>query len=118
MEIHFGKVPTIFHVICKLDNICMDSWLQKNPRGVLLDADAPPFGDDENLWNTFDITIGLDDSYDQPTDDDIQERPENRFNHLREWRRVCSARNIPRRDALMEELYVLGVHFNQVNEIY
>jgi len=45
-----------------------------------VDAEAPPFGDDENLWNTFDITVGLDDSYDQPTDDDIQEQLENHFN--------------------------------------
>jgi len=107
IEIHFGKVPTIFRVICKLNNICMYSWLRKNPSGVLLDAEAPPFGDDENLWNTFDITICLDDSYDQPTDNDIQERQENRFNHLREQRRVYSARNIPRQDALMEEFFVL-----------
>jgi hypothetical protein len=96
MEIHFSKVPTIHHVICKLDNISMNSWLQKTPRGVLLDAEAPPFGDDENLWNTFDITIGLDDSYDQPTDDDIQEHVENRFNNLCERHRVYSARDIPR----------------------
>jgi len=118
MEIHFGKVPTVFRVICKLHNICMDSWLRKNPRGILLDAEAPPFGDDENLWNTFDITVGLDDSYDQPTDDDIQERLENNFNNLSDRRRVYAARNIPRRDALMEELYVLGVRFNHLNEIY
>jgi hypothetical protein len=71
----------------------MDSWLRKNPHGVLLDVEAPLFGDDENLWNTFDITVGLDDSYDQPTDDDIQQQ-ENHFNHLRERRRVYSARNI------------------------
>ena len=33
-----------------------------------MDAEAPPFNDGDNLWNTFDITIGLDDSFDQPMD--------------------------------------------------
>jgi hypothetical protein len=60
----------------------------------------------------------LDDSYDQPTDDDIQEWLENRFNNLSDRHRVYATRNIPRQDALMVDLYVLGVCFNQLNEIY
>jgi len=57
--------------------------------------------------NTFDLTIRLDDSYDQPTDNDIQERLENHFNHLHEQHQVYCAKNIPRQDALMEEFFVL-----------
>jgi hypothetical protein len=40
---------------------------------------VPPFSDDKNLWNTFDITVGLDDRFDQPTDYDVLEHLENRF---------------------------------------
>jgi hypothetical protein len=100
----------------------MDHWMWRNASGgnlgTLLDAEAPPFSDDDNLWNRFDITVGLDDSFDQPADNDVLERLENRYNRLGERRRVYSSRNIPRRDALMEELYILGVKFNQAHEIY
>jgi hypothetical protein len=77
-------VSTIFQVICKLHNICIDSWLQKNPNGALVNAEAPPFSDDDNLWNTFDITIGLDDSFDQPMDNDVLQHLENLFIRLGE----------------------------------
>jgi hypothetical protein len=63
--------------------------------GTLLDAEAPPFSDDDNLWNTFDITVGLDDSFNQPADHDVFQHLENRFNRLGERQRVCSSRNIP-----------------------
>ncbi len=42
----------------------MDSWLQRIQNAILVDAEAPPFSDDDNLWDTFDITVGLDDSFD------------------------------------------------------
>ncbi len=122
LEFHVSKVPTIFRVICKLHNICMDHWMLKSTSGgnlgTLLDAEAPPFSDDDNLWNRFDTTVGLDDSFDQPADNDVLEHLENRYHRLGERRRVYSSRNIPRRDALMEELYILGVRFNRVHEIY
>ena len=73
IKFQVNKVPTIFCIIYKLHNICMDSWLWKNPWGALLDAEVPPFSDDKNLWNTFDITVGLDDRFDQPTDYDVLE---------------------------------------------
>jgi len=31
MEFSLEKAPTIFHVICKLHNVCMDRWLRLNP---------------------------------------------------------------------------------------
>jgi len=36
-----------------------------------VDAEAQPFSDDDNLWNTLYITVCLDDSFDQPIDNDI-----------------------------------------------
>jgi hypothetical protein len=48
----------------------MDQMMMKNPSGghlrTILDTEAPPFSDDDNLWNTFDITVGLDESFVQP----------------------------------------------------
>jgi len=71
MQFLISKVPTIFWVICKLQNICMDSWFWRNPSATLVDAEAQPFSDDDNLWNTLYITVCLDDSFDQPIDNDI-----------------------------------------------
>jgi hypothetical protein len=63
--------------------------------GTLLDAEAPPFSNDDNLWNTFDITVGLDDSFDQPVDNEVLQHLENWFHRLGERRKVYSSRNIP-----------------------
>ncbi len=78
----------------------------------------PIYSDDDNLRNTFDITIGLDESFDQPMDNDVLQHLENFFIWLGERWQLYSLRNILWWDVLMEELYILGVWFNQVNEIY
>jgi hypothetical protein len=96
IEYHHTKVPTIFRVICKLHNICMDRWMMNNP----------------------DITVGLDDVFEQPSDEDVMERLQNRYVKLADRRRVYAARNIPLRDSLAKELYSLGIRFNKELEIY
>jgi hypothetical protein len=75
MEFSLEKISSIFHVICKLHNICMDWWIMKHPSAARLgrfsdfsDVEPPPFSDDGYLWECFDITVGLDDVCDQPTD--------------------------------------------------
>jgi hypothetical protein len=69
MEYHINKIPTIFHVLCKLHNICMDCWLLNNPTDAWLcrfsSAEAVAFSNDDFSWSTFDISVGLDDSFDQ-----------------------------------------------------
>jgi hypothetical protein len=47
-------------------------------------TEAPLFSDNDSLWNTFDITIGLNDSFDQPMDNDVLQHLENRFIRLGE----------------------------------
>jgi hypothetical protein len=41
-----------------------------------------PFSNDSNLWETFDITTGLDDVFEQPSDEEIIERLQNRYARL------------------------------------
>jgi hypothetical protein len=74
-----------------------------------------PFSGDTNLWESFDITVGLDDVFEH---DIIIERLENRYEWLGDRRRVYAARNIPLRDSLTEELYALGIRFNRDCELY
>jgi hypothetical protein len=50
----------------------------------------------ENLWSTFDINVGLDNSFDQPTYNDVIARLENRFCKLNGRRSYCTSQNIPR----------------------
>jgi hypothetical protein len=57
-------------------------------------AEAVLFSNDEYLWSTFDTSIGLDDSFDQPRHDNTQ------------------------REALMVEMYALSVHFNREQEMF
>ncbi len=54
----------------------MDRWTMNHNTSASLgrfsdvsDVEAPPFGDDEYLWERFDIAVGLDDARDQPTDE-------------------------------------------------
>ena len=54
----------------------------------------------------------------QPTDDAVMQRLQNRFVKLGDRRRVYATRNIPLRDALAEELYSLGIRFNKELELY
>jgi hypothetical protein len=54
-----------------------------------------PFSNDSNLWNTFDISVGLDDVFEQPTDEVIMERLQNWYERLGDRCWVYSARNIP-----------------------
>mmetsp|Transcript_3838 Transcript_3838/g.5704 ORF Transcript_3838/g.5704 Transcript_3838/m.5704 type:complete len:107 (+) Transcript_3838:824-1144(+) len=72
LEYCYSKVPTIFRVICKLHhNMCMDRWMINNPGGarlgILTSNDCMQFSDDSYLWETFDISVGLDDVFEQPT---------------------------------------------------
>jgi len=120
IEYSLVKVPTIFRVMCKLHNLCMDRWMMNNPTSARLGnyPGSSPFSGDTNLWESFDISVGLDDVFEQPTDDIIIERLENRYERLGDRRRVYAARNIPLRDSLTEELYALGIRFNRDRELY
>ncbi len=49
-EFSLDKVPTIFHVICKLHYVCMDRWTMNHHTSASLgwfsdfsDVEAPPF---------------------------------------------------------------------------
>jgi hypothetical protein len=120
IEHEVSKVPTIFRVICKIHNICIDCWMLNNPAAARL-GNYPgdmPFSNDNNLWETFDITTGLDDVFEQPSDEEIIERLQNHYARLGERRRMYAARNIPLRDSLTEELHRLGVRFNKDLELY
>jgi hypothetical protein len=117
-----NKVPTIFHVLCKLHNICMDCWLLSNPTDARLhrlsSAEAIPFSNDDYLWSTFDVSVGLGDSFGLPSDDEIIGHLENRYQKLNDRRSYYTSRNISKREALMEEMYTLGVRFNREHEMY
>jgi len=120
MDYHVSKVPTIFRVICKLYDMCMDHWMLNNPARACL-GNFPgtlPFSYDLNLWDTFDIQVGLDDVFEQPTDEAVIQRLQNRYGRLGDQRRVYAVRNIPLRKSLTEELYCLGVRFNKDQELY
>jgi hypothetical protein len=76
IDFFLEKVPTIFHLICKLHNVCLDWWIMNHHISASLgrfsdfsDVGAPPFSDDGYLWESFDITVGLDDAGDQPSDE-------------------------------------------------
>jgi hypothetical protein len=53
IEHEISKVPTIFHVICKIHNICMDRWMINNLATARL-SKYPG----STLWESFDITVG------------------------------------------------------------
>jgi hypothetical protein len=74
------------------------AWLGKYPG-------SSPFSDDSNWWESFDITVGVDDVFEQPSDEEIIDRLQNQYARLGERRWVYAARNIPLRDSLKEELY-------------
>jgi hypothetical protein len=125
MEFSLEKIPTIFHVICKLHNICMDWWIMKHPTAPHLgrfsdfsDVEAPPFSDDGYLWESFDITVGLDDVGDQPTDELVTDWLMNQYDRLNEQRCNYAARNGTKRNAIMEESWKSGIRFNSEDEIY
>ena len=122
IELDVNKVPTLFQVICKLKNICMDQWLMNNPVdawvGRFTKANALPNSADDNFWSTFDISVGLNDGFEVPSYEAVVERLENQYDRRASWHRHYSSRNIPRRDQLMEELYSLGVRFNPEHELH
>jgi hypothetical protein len=55
----------------------MDHLMINNHAGARLgkftDADCMPFSDDSNLWDTFDICVGLDDVFEQPIDERVMQ---------------------------------------------
>jgi hypothetical protein len=90
IEYSLVKVPTIFRVMCKLHNLCMDRWMMNNPTSARLGnyPGSSAFNSDENLWESFDISVGLDDVFEQPMDDIIIERLENRYERLGDRREM------------------------------
>jgi len=84
MEYHVSNVPTIFRVICKLHNMCMDCWMLNHPARACLGnfPDTLPFSNDLNLWETFDIQVGLDDVFEQQTDEAVIQQLQNRYGRL------------------------------------
>jgi len=93
MKFSLEKVTTIFCVICKLHNVCMDQWQMNHHTFASLgrfsdfsDVEAPPFSDNGYLWESFDITVGLDDAGDQPTDEVVLGQLTNQCNRLNDQR--------------------------------
>jgi hypothetical protein len=66
-------MPTLFRVYVKYITYPIDAQV-----GRFTDVNALPNSDEDNLWCTFDITIGLDDGYEFPADDTVVE-------HLEKW---------------------------------
>ena len=71
----------------------MDRWMINNPATAQLGKypGSTPFSDDLNLWESFDITVGLDDVFEQPLDEEIIDRLQNRYARLGERRWVYAA---------------------------
>jgi hypothetical protein len=120
LEYNLAKVPTIIRVMCKLHNLCMDRWMMNNPSGACLGnyPSSELFSSDRNLWDSFDITVGLDDVFEQLADEVIMERLGNRYKSLGDRCRGYAARNTLLRESLTEELYSLGIRFNKDLELY
>jgi hypothetical protein len=83
------KILTIFCVICKLHNVIMDRWTMNHHKSTSLgrfsdfsDVEVPPFSDDGYLWESFEITVGLDDVGDQLSDEAILRGLTNQYNRL------------------------------------
>jgi hypothetical protein len=93
----------------------MDHWMMNNPTSTRLGnyPGSSPFSGDTNLWESFDISVGLDDVFEQPTDDILIE-----YERLGDRHCVYAARKIPLRDSLTEELYALGIRFNRNRELH
>ena len=55
--------------------------MMNNPAGAHLGnyPSSVPFSSDGNLWDSFDISVGLDDVFEQPTDEVIIDRLLKRF---------------------------------------
>ena len=91
----------------------MDRWLVNNPTAACLgkfdSIGNMQFSNELHLWKIFDISVGLDDVFIQPTDDAVIQHLQNRFVKLGDRRCVYATRIIPLRDALTEELYSLGI---------
>jgi hypothetical protein len=103
------KVPTIFLVICKLHNVCMDWWTVNHHTSASLgrfsdfsDVEAPPFSDNGYLCESFDIKVGLDDAGDQPNDEVVLRWLTNQYNRLNDQRHYYAAWNWTRQNVIME----------------
>jgi hypothetical protein len=59
--------------------------------GKFTDADCMPFSDDSHLWDTFDIRVGVDNVFEQPIDEVVIQRLQNRYVRLGERCRVYAA---------------------------
>ncbi len=97
----------------------MDRWIMKHPTAAcqgrfsdISDVEEPPFCDDCYLWECFDITVGLDDVGDQPTDEVVMDLLTNRYDRLNEQWYYYAARNRTKHNAIMEELWNSGVRFS------
>ena len=78
--------------------MCMDRWIIHNPTAARLGNftadDGVPFIAACHLWDAFDIRVGLDDVFEQPTDEAVIEHLENRYYKLGDRRRMYAV-NIP-----------------------
>lgn len=77
-----------------------------------------PTHEDNNLWSTFDISVGLDGGFKVLPYEAVVEQLENWYGRLPSQCRCCSSRKISSRDQLMEDLYSLGVRFNPEHKLY
>jgi hypothetical protein len=57
------------------------------------DVEALPFSDDSYLWESFDITVGLDDVGDQPSEKVVLRQLTKQYNRLNDQRCYYAARN-------------------------
>ncbi len=59
-----------------------------------------------------DVSVGLDDHFHPPIDNVVIQSLENQFARLDDRNTLYSAQNVPRRNALIEELCTSGIRFN------
>jgi DDE superfamily endonuclease len=134
IEIDMLKVLTIFRVMCKLHNFCIDRFMQENPVADAhfnvqpVEANILPLGNDEILFRTFDVTRGLVDVGEQPTDEEVMAaldtslvqnlvitQCENRTREIGRRQRLSMIND--RRKVLTDDLYRLGIRYSKEQEI-
>jgi hypothetical protein len=90
--------------------MCMDFWIN-NLAGACLGkvSGSSPFSNDSSLWDTFDILVGLDYVFGQPTDEDVIAWLHYQYGQLSDRCWVYAAQNVSLRDSLTEKLLCLGL---------